>query len=179
MSPRTSMTDRINASVTDVRTHMQRLIQLNIELVKAEIAQRGRLFAVAAGLFVAAVVLALYALGFLLATIAVALSLALPLWLSLLIVTVALFIVVAIMIWIGKKRLDKAQGPAGQRAIASAQATAQQLGRHLGKTASAADPRGKKTSAAGDAAPAAAPAVTATAPPQPGSSERPAEGKKP
>jgi membrane protein implicated in regulation of membrane protease activity len=189
MSSRTSMTERITASVTEVRTHLQRLVQLNIELVKAEIAQRGRLFATALGLFAAAAVLALYGLGFLLTTIAVALSLALPLWLSLLIVAVALFVVVAIMVWIGRKRLDRAQGPGAQQAIASAQATAQQLGRHLGKTASAADPRGKRQSAVADTpsatapaatAPAAtAPVATATAPRRPVPGERPAEGERP
>jgi hypothetical protein len=174
-----SMTDRIAASVTDVRTHIQRLVQLNIELVKAEVAQRGRLFAAAVGLLVAAAVLALYALGFLLATITVALSLVLPLWLSLLIVTAVLFILVAIMILVGKGRFEKAQSPAAQKAIASAQETAQQLGQHLGRTARAADPRGKGASAPDVGTPASTKPSPPAAPVGSGTAEGSPSGRPP
>ncbi len=163
--------DRISASVADVRTHVQRLIQLNVELFKAELAEKGRLYGVATGLFVAAAVLALYAVGFLLATIVVALDLVLPLWLALLIVTAALFVIVAILVSVGRRRLDRAKAQSPQ-AMSVAQQTARQLRENLGETAASASPRGR-----GRSGESASPEQIATgarpAPPGPGRDGQP------
>jgi hypothetical protein len=116
--------ERINASLTDIRDRGQRLVQLNLELLSAELKAKGQQYGGAVGMFVGAGLLALYALGFALATIAVALALVLPLWLSLLIVTLVLFLVIGILLLVGRSRLRKAKTPAPERAIAEAKATA-------------------------------------------------------
>lgn len=126
--------DRITASVADVRAHAQRLVQLNIELSKAEMQKKGRQYGAAVGLLIGAGVLALYALGFLLATIVAALDLVLPLWLALLIVTLALFVIVAILIAVGRSKLRQAKTPAPQSAIDEAQNTVGQLRSGVKKT---------------------------------------------
>lgn len=126
--------DRITASVTGVRTHAQRLVQLNVELLKAELQKKGQQYGAAVGMLVGAGVLALYAFGFLLALIAVVLYIWLPLWLSLLIVTAALFAVVAVLIAVGRKKLREAKTPKPEVAIAAAQATVDQLGGGVKKT---------------------------------------------
>jgi len=101
--------DRIATSITDIQNRGKRLIQLNVELLTAELKRKGQQFGAAIGLFVAAGVVALYAIGFALATIAVALYIVLPLWLALLIVTAALFLIVLILALVGRSRLKAAQ----------------------------------------------------------------------
>jgi len=104
--------DRIASSITDIQNRGKRLVELNVELITAELKRKGQQYGAAVGLFVGAGVLALYGFGFLLATIAVALYIVLPLWLSLLIVTAALFLIVLILALIGRSRLQAAQKPA-------------------------------------------------------------------
>ncbi len=115
--------ERISVSLTDIRASGQRLVQLNIELLKAELKSKGQKYGATIAMFVGAGFLALYAVGFALATIVVAIHLALPLWLSMLIVTLALFLVIAILFLVGRSQLRKAKSPAPERAIAEAKAT--------------------------------------------------------
>jgi predicted lipid-binding transport protein (Tim44 family) len=116
--------ERIGASLTEIRTRGQRLVELNVELVKAELKKKAQEYGGAIGMLVAGALLALYALGFLLATITVALALVLPLWLSLLIVTLALFLTVAILMLAGRNRLQKLQVAPPPQAAAEARITA-------------------------------------------------------
>ncbi len=118
--------NRIFASVADVRSHAQRLVQLNVELFRAELREKGQQYGAAVGLFVGAAVLALYAFGLLLALIVVALALAIPLWLSLLIVTAVMFVIVVVLILIGRSRIAKARQSA-MRSASEMQATLGQL----------------------------------------------------
>lgn len=118
---------RIVAHVTDIRDRGQRLVQLNLELLAGELKEKGRKFGAAVGLFVAAGLFSLYALGFLLATVAALLALALPLWASLLIVTAALFALVAILVLVGRDQFRKIGDPKPQAAIAEAEETAAML----------------------------------------------------
>ena len=83
--------ERLTASVADIRTRAQRLLELNRELLTSEMKEKGRKAGGAAALIAGAGLVAVYAVGFALATIAVALALVLPSWLSLLIVTAVLF----------------------------------------------------------------------------------------
>lgn len=114
---------RLASSLKDVRGRGQRLVQLNVELLKAELRAKGEKYGVAVGMFLAAGLLALYALGFALATVAVALHLVLPLWLSLLVVTIGLFLVTLLLVLIGRDRLLRAGSPAPDKAIAEARAS--------------------------------------------------------
>ncbi len=115
--------EQILAPLTQIRDRGQKLVQLNIELLKAELKEKGARYAGALALLVVAGVLALYALGFVLVTITVALSLVLPLWLSLLIVTVVLLLLVVVLAVVGRNRLKQAGTPAPERAVAEGQAT--------------------------------------------------------
>lgn len=126
--------DRITASVADVRVHARRLVQLNVELLKAEMQKKGRQYGAAVGMLVGAGVLALYAFGFLLALIVVVLALFLPWWLAFLIVTLVLFVIVAILIAVGRSKLRQAKTPAPQGAIGEAQNTVGQLRSGVKKT---------------------------------------------
>jgi len=115
--------ERIADSITQIRTRSQRLVQLNLELLSSELKQKGQQYGAAVGMLVAAGVLALYALGFALATAAVALYIVLPLWLSLLIVTAALLLIVLVLALVGRARLRAAKTASPERTIAEARAT--------------------------------------------------------
>ena len=115
--------DRITASLTDIRTRGQKLVELNVELLKAEIKKKAQEYGGAIGMLVAAGLLSLYALGFLLATIAVVLALWLPTWLALLIVTLVLFLVIGILVLAGRSKLQKLQAAPPSQAPAEAKIT--------------------------------------------------------
>ena len=115
--------ERITASLTDIRTRGQKLVELNVELLKAELKKKAQEYGGAIGMFAAAGLLALYALGFLLATIAVALALFLPTWLALLIVTLVLFLIIAILVLAGRSKLQKLQAAPPPQAPVEAKIT--------------------------------------------------------
>ncbi len=164
--------ERLVASATEIRTRSQRLVELNVELLIAELKRKGQQYGTGVGLLVVAGVLALYALGFALTTITVALALVLPLWLALLIVTAVLAIIVLILALVGRGRLRRAKTPAPQRAIAEAKATVDTLKTNLQQTANELAPRRSGKTPASDASlpwaehPATAPA-TPTSPSTP------------
>jgi hypothetical protein len=133
--------ERLAASATEIRTRGQRLVELNVELLTAELKRKGEKYGTGVGLLVSAGVLALYALGFALTTITVALALVLPLWLALLIVTVVLLVIVAILGLAGRSSLRKAKTPVPERAIAEANSTVDVLKTNLKQTASVFSPR--------------------------------------
>lgn len=130
-----TLRERLVASVTDIRDRGRRLVELNLELLAAEIKDKGRKFGAAIGLFFGAGLLALYAIGFALATIVVLLALVMPLWASMLIVTVVLFAVVAILVLVGRDQLRKIGKPEPEAAIAEAKATADLMKTNLRQTA--------------------------------------------
>ena len=115
--------ERITASLTDIRARGQKLVELNVELLKAELKKKMQEYGGAIGMFAAAGLLALYALGFLLATITVALALFLPTWLALLIVTLVLFLIIAILVLAGRSKLQKLQVAPPAQAPAEAKIT--------------------------------------------------------
>ena len=119
-----TLRERLTASVTDIRARSQRLVQLNLELLTSELKAKGRKFGAAIGLFVGAGLLAVYAIGFALATVAVLLDLVLPLWAAMLIVTAALFALIAILLLVGRDQLRKIGAPQPDAAVAEAKATA-------------------------------------------------------
>jgi len=123
------------ASVADLRERGRRLAQLHLELLRSELKEKGRKVGTAAGLFAGAGLLALYAIGFALATIAVVLALFMPWWLAMLIVTLALFLVVAIMILVGRSIVQKLQSGPPDKALNEAKATAELFKANAGETA--------------------------------------------
>ena len=94
-----------------------RLAQMEIELAKAELAEKGKKIGAGVGAFGAAGVVALYAGGALTATAILALSEALDAWLAALIVTVVLGAIAAVLALSGKKNVEAGSPPVPERAI--------------------------------------------------------------
>jgi hypothetical protein len=135
--------DRITASLTDIRTRGQKLVELNVELLKAELKKKAQEYGGAIGMLAAAGLLALYALGFLLATITVVLALFLPTWLALLIVTLVLFLIVAILVLAGRNKLQKLQAAPPPQAPVEAKITIATVKDGAGRTAKSLRPTKK------------------------------------
>ena len=114
----------IGAGVKDVTDHAKRLVNLELELAKLEVKRKAAAFAVGIALLVVAVVVGLFGVGFLLATVAAALATFLPTWLALLLVAVLLLLVAGVLAIVGAKRL---QPPVPRQAIEEAKRTTEAL----------------------------------------------------
>lgn len=94
-----------------------RLAQMEVELAKAELAEKGKKIGAGAGAFGAAGVVALYMGGALVATAILALSEAIEAWLAALIVTVVLGVIAGVLALTGKKSVEAGSPPLPERAI--------------------------------------------------------------
>jgi Putative Actinobacterial Holin-X, holin superfamily III len=103
------------------------IARLELELAKLELKQKGTALGVGIGLAVAAAAVALYAIGFLFATIAAGLAEAMPVWLALLIVTIALLLVAGILAWLAVRSFERGTPAVPQQAIDEAKLTAEAL----------------------------------------------------
>jgi uncharacterized membrane protein YqjE len=92
-----------------VTEHASTLAKLKLELLRLELKTK----ASAVGFGIGAALAALYAVGFLFATIAVALAIVLDPWLALLLVTVGLFAIAAVLGLLARARLRR-DGPHGR-----------------------------------------------------------------
>jgi Putative Actinobacterial Holin-X, holin superfamily III len=117
----------IAGAVNDVADHARTLVRLEGELAALELRKKAAAFGGGAAALVGAVVVALFAFGFALATLAAGLSTFLPTWLSLLIVTLLLIAAVAILVVVGRALLRRATPPVPQQAIDEAKATGEML----------------------------------------------------
>jgi uncharacterized membrane protein YqjE len=116
-------TDQSTSELVQKATEqISRLVRDEITLAKAELAEKGKHAGIGVGLFGGGGVLALYGVGALIATLIIALSTFLPLWLAALIITVVLFAGAGILALLGKKQVTKAVPPEPSAAIASAKA---------------------------------------------------------
>jgi uncharacterized membrane protein YqjE len=93
------------------------LVRQEVELAKAELAVKGRTLGRAAGLFGAAALLGLCALGALTAMLILALDEAIPAWAAALVVTIALAAIAGALALMGKRRLEEAGPPVPTEAI--------------------------------------------------------------
>lgn len=119
-TPETQRT--IGQLVVDATRDAEGLVRSQIALAKAEVQQGVQIMGKGAGLLAAAGVVALFAVGFILTTLAYVIDIWLPVWAGFLIVAVLLLIVTAILAQIGIKAL-KAARPVPERAIAEAKQT--------------------------------------------------------
>ena len=111
----------------EARDRARSVVRLNIELAQLELKRKARLYAIALVLGVVALVLVLYAIGFVFAAIATGIAEALPLWAALLIVAL-LLVIVAVIVGLVAARCAKKAGPATPtEAIEEAQRTALEL----------------------------------------------------
>ena len=110
-----------------VKNRARSLAQLNLELAKLEGKQKATAVGIAGGLGAVAAVLIVYAIGFIFATIAAALSEILPLWLSLLIVALLLLLAAAIAAFLARRFARKASPPKPTQALEEAARTVETL----------------------------------------------------
>ena len=96
------------AAAKQVTEHAGTLAKLKLELLRLELKTK----AVAVGVGVGAALVALYGLGFLFATIAVALAVVLDTWLALLLVTLGLFAIAGTLGLLARARLKSGTAPA-------------------------------------------------------------------
>lgn len=94
-----------------------RLAQMEVELAKAELTEKGKKIGAGVGAFGAAGVVALYMVGALVATAILALSEAMEAWLAALIVTAVLGAIAAVLALTGKKNVEAGSPPVPRRAI--------------------------------------------------------------
>ena len=112
----------IGQLVADAAHDVQGIVRSEIALAKAEMSDGVKVMGRGAGMLAAAGVVALFAVGFLLTTLAWVIAIWLPTWAGFLIVTVVLLVVTAVLAMVGVKAL-KAAKPKPERAIAEAQQT--------------------------------------------------------
>ena len=107
----------LGALVHDLSQQVSTLVRDEMRLAQAEMTQKGKRAGVGVGMFGGAGLVALYGVATLLATIILALALAMPAWLAALIVTVVLFAVAGVLALQGKKNVSKATPAKPEEAI--------------------------------------------------------------
>ena len=117
----------LGALAKRVAEHASSLVRLELELAGLEIKRKLRTLGVGIGLGIAAVVLAVFGLGFLFATIAAALATFLSTWLALLIVTLGLFVLTAVLGLVAVAKIKKGTPPVPEQAIHEAKLTTSAL----------------------------------------------------
>jgi uncharacterized membrane protein YqjE len=95
------------------------LVRKEIELAKAELAEKGKRAGIGAGMFGGAGMLGFYALGALTATAILALATALAAWLAALIVTVVYAAIAGVLALQGRNKVQAATPPVPERAVDS------------------------------------------------------------
>ena len=127
MSANATQPRGIRASIRRVVAHARSVSELQKELATLELKQKASSLGAGAALGVAAGIMALYAVGFGLATAAVALAIVLDLWLALLIVFAALVLLTVILGLVAKTMVKKGTPLAPEQAIEEARLTKQAL----------------------------------------------------
>jgi uncharacterized membrane protein YqjE len=117
----------VGAAAKQVAEHASTLARLELELAGLELKQKAGALGAGVGLGLGAAVVALYAVGFLLATAAVALAIVLDAWLALLIVSLALFAVTAVLGLIAVRAIKRGTPPVPELAIQEAKLTSEAL----------------------------------------------------
>ena len=117
----------LGSAAKDVAEHASALVRLEIELAKLEISRKLGSLGIGVGLGAGAALFGLYAVGFLLATIAAGLATVVDVWLALLIVTLFLLVVTGILGLLGFKRIQKGAPPVPEQAIEEAKLTTEAL----------------------------------------------------
>jgi uncharacterized membrane protein YqjE len=93
------------------------LVRQELDLAKAELAEKGKQAGIGAGMFGGTAVFGLYAVGALTATLILALSLAVAGWLAALIVTVLYAAIAGVLALVGKSRVTEAVPPVPEQTV--------------------------------------------------------------
>lgn len=113
----------LGAAVKQVAERASALVRLELELASLELKRKVTAIGVGIGLAVAAAVFGVFALGFLLATVAAALATFLATWLALLLVGVFLLALAALFGGLGVRSMRKGTPPVPSQAIHEAKMT--------------------------------------------------------
>jgi MFS family permease len=105
--------------VKQLSEQTSRLARQEVELAKTELAIKGKRAGIGAGMFGAAGIFGLYAMGALVATAILALATAVTAWLAALIITAVLGVVAGILALQGKNKLSEATPPIPEQATES------------------------------------------------------------
>lgn len=93
--------------VGDVPKLVKELVKGELNLLKAEMLTKAKIFGLAAGLLVGALVIVLYAIGVLLTAAVMGLATVMPAWLAAIVIAVVMLIIAAILGLLGWRRLKK------------------------------------------------------------------------
>ncbi len=107
----------LGALVNDLTTQVPELIRSEIRLAQAELAEKGKRAGIGIGMFSGAGLLAFFGLATLIATVVLALALAMDGWLAALIVAVVLFAGAGVLAVLGKNQVQEATPPVPERAV--------------------------------------------------------------
>jgi uncharacterized membrane protein YqjE len=107
----------LGALVHQLSEQTSALVRSEVELAKAELAEKGKNAGIGIGLFSAAGLLAFFGTAVLITTAILALALVLPEWASALIVAVLLFIGAGLAGLTGRTKVQEATPPKPERAI--------------------------------------------------------------
>jgi uncharacterized membrane protein YqjE len=99
--------------------NVSELVRRELDLAKAELAEKGRHLAVGIGLAVVGAVLLLVVLGALTATAILALATALDAWLAALIVTLVVGVIAAVVLLVGVRALRRGSPPVPDETVDS------------------------------------------------------------
>jgi hypothetical protein len=113
----------VGAAAREVAEHASTLARLELELATLEMRRKAGALGAGVGLVVAAALVALYGVGFLLAAGAAGLATFLPTWLAILIVSLLLLAVAGVLLAVGRSQLRQVTPPLPEQAIAEARRT--------------------------------------------------------
>ena len=108
--------------VARVSDQFSRILRGEIELIQVKLADKAKHVGIGAAFLAVAGLLALYALGVLIAAAVLGLAVALPAWLSALIVGVVLLLIAGVAALIGKKKLEQGEAPSAEETKANLKA---------------------------------------------------------
>ena len=114
----------IGGAARRVAEHARALVRLEIELAGIELKRKVTALGAGIAMLAAAATLALFGLGFLLATLADALDSFLPRWLALLVVALLLLAVAGVLAMLGLRSVRRGTPPTPEQAIHEAKLTA-------------------------------------------------------
>jgi hypothetical protein len=117
----------LGSAAKEVAEHASALVRLELELAKLELGRKVGALGIGIGLGAGAALVALYAVGFVFATIAAGLATFLATWLALLIVTLFLLLLTGVLGALAVNRIKKGTPPVPEQAIAEAKLTSEAL----------------------------------------------------
>jgi uncharacterized membrane protein YqjE len=117
----------LGRAVKEVTERLSSIVRLELQLASLELQLKVSSLGMGLGLGVGALVFAVFAFGFLFATIAAALATFLPTWLALLIVTLFLLLLAGILGLLSQRAIKRGTPPVPQQAIEEAKLTTSAL----------------------------------------------------